>query len=81
MYPPNRNYNPYLVKPSPSEGWSDITTEVIRKYAINTVTIAHLGTNCETIQVNLLRASKLTRVHQSAWFSKVHNSVKLDVRS
>ena len=31
-------------------GWSDITTELIRKYAINTVTIAHLGTNHETIQ-------------------------------
>jgi len=46
--------------------------EVIRKYAINTVTIAHLGTNRETIQVNL---------HQSAWFSKVYNFIKLDVRS
>ena len=43
--------------------------------------IAHLGTNSETIQVNMLCASKLTRVHQSVWFSKVHNSVKLDVRS
>jgi len=55
--------------------------EVIRKYAINTVTIAHLGNNCETIQVNMLRASKGTRVHQSAWFSNVYNSVKLDVYS
>ena len=61
---------------------SGITTEVIWKYAINTVTIAHLDTDRETIQVNMLQASKLTRVHQSAWFSKVHiNSVKLDVRS
>ena len=39
--------------------------------------IGHLGTNHETIQVNILRASKLTCVDQSAWFSKVHNSVKL----
>jgi len=34
-----------------------------------------------TIQVNMLRASKLMHMHQSVWFSKVHNSVKLDVRS
>ena len=45
------------------------------------LTLSHLGTNRETIQVNMLHASKLTGVHQSAWFSKVHNSVKLDVRS
>ena len=31
----------------------NITTEVIRKYAINTVMIAHLGTNHKTIQVNI----------------------------
>ena len=45
------------------------------------LTLSHLGTNRETIQVNMLHASKLTGVHQSACFSKVHNSVKLDVRS
>jgi len=39
-----------------------------------TLMIAHLGTNCETIQVNI-------QVHQSTGFSKVHNSVKLDVCS
>ena len=33
--------------------------EVIRKYAINTY-VAHLGTNRETIQVNMLRAYKFT---------------------
>ena len=43
--------------------------------------IGHLGTNRETIQVNMLGASKLTRVHQSMWFSEVHNSVKLDMCS
>ena len=42
-------------------------------HMINTVMIAHLGTNYETIQVNMLHVSKLTRVHQSVWFSKVHN--------
>ena len=54
---------------------------MIRKYAINTVMIGHLGTIREIIQVNMLHASKLMCVHQSTWFSEVHNSVKIDMRS
>ena len=60
--------------------WSDTTTEVIRKYAINTVTIAHLGTNSKNIQVNIQSLRGCIKAHGSQ--KCIHcNSVKLDMRS
>ena len=41
--------------------WPDITTEV----AINTVVIAHLGTNRETIQVNIQSVCVCIKAHGS----------------
>ena len=57
--------------------------EVLQKYAINTYDCIHgLVTNRKTIQVHHTATQYAAQhsMHQSMWFSKVHNSVKLDVR-
>ena len=51
---------------------------MIRKYAINTVRIAHLGTNHETIQVNMYQS---LRACIKACGSQKWITVKLDVCS